>query len=82
MNLLTAHRPAASGAASAAPIAPAGPGAVPADAAAARARCAARAEPAEPPAERGWFESSRELLAGLTVIELGEAPARRAGRLQ
>ena len=37
----------------------------------------ARAEAPEPAAERGWFESSRELRDGLTVIEL-DAPALAA----
>lgn len=32
----------------------------------------------EPAAERGWFESSRELLAGLTVIELAGPAAAAA----
>jgi len=45
--------------------------------AAVRPRGPARAEAPEPAAERGWFESSRELRDGLTVIEL-DAPALAA----
>jgi hypothetical protein len=42
-----------------------------------RPRGPARAEAPPPAAERGWFESSRELRDGLTVIEL-DAPALAA----
>ena len=45
--------------------------------AAVRPRGPARAEAPEPAAERGWFESSRELRDGLTVTEL-DAPALAA----
>jgi hypothetical protein len=45
--------------------------------AAARRPAPVRAEAPEPPGERGWFESSRELRDGLTVIEL-DAPALAA----
>ena len=48
---------------------PAGTASVP-EGAAASARVAAAEDLCEPAPERGWFESSRELRAGLVVIEL------------